>query len=187
MGWLSACMKSHTACDALGTSGSFVPRRVLKIDRIGQNISFKLVDGIECAGESAYMTLSYCWGSRPAAQTYRLLKSTVQAMRRQQPVAILPKTIRDAISITSLFQVRYLWVDRLCIFQDSAEDFQREASTMADVYKNAVLTIAALGAQDADEGCFFERNPRYVAPTPVQIQHDRDGSPTPYLFDRDIK
>jgi hypothetical protein len=185
--WFSTCKKSHGECNAPGVNGSFKPRRILKVDRTGENVLFQLVDGTECAAKSAYMTLSYCWGSQPAAQVYRLLQSTVQGMRSKQSVNILPETIRDAIKIAGYFQVQYLWVDRLCIFQDSAKDFQREASSMADVYQNAILNIAALGAQDADGGCFFERDSRFVAPTQVNIQHDRYDRPMPYRFISETK
>lgn len=184
--WFLTCTNSHNECNTPGKSGSLKPRRILKFDRTGEAASFQLVDGTECATESAYMTLSYCWGSQPASQAYRLLKSTEQDMRNKQSIALLPKTIRDAMEIASYFQCSYLWVDRLCIFQDSAEDFQREAASMADIYKNSTLNIAALGAQDADGGCFFERDQRYVAPTRVNIQHNRHNRyerPMPYRFE----
>lgn len=185
MRWFSTCTSSHNECNAPGNSGSFKPRRILKFNRTGANVLFQLVDGTECAAESAYMTLSYCWGSQPASQAYRLLKTTEQGMRSQQSISVLPKTIRDAMEIAGYFQCCYLWVDRLCIFQDSVEDFQKEASSMADIYKYSTLNIAALGAQDPDGGCFFERDPRYVAPTRVDIQHNRHTrheTPMSYRF-----
>lgn len=184
--WFLICTSSHKDCNAPGKTVSFKPRRVLKFDRTGEAVSFQLVDGTECAAESAYMTLSYCWGSQPASQAYRLLKTTEQDMRSKQPITHLPKTIRDTMEIAMYFKCNQLWVDRLCIFQDSAEDFQREASSMADIYKYSTLNIAALGAQDADGGCFFERDPRYVAPTRVDIQHNRHNRyerPMPYRFE----
>lgn len=185
--WFSICKDSHTECNAPDVNGSFMPTRIIEIDRTGHDAFFKLVDGAECAVESPYVTLSYCWGSQPASQAYRLLETTVKGIRSKNSVTTLPKTIRDAIEIAGYFKVQYLWVDRLCIFQDSAEDFQREASSMADVYKNAFLNIAALGAPDADGGCFFQRNPRYVVPTLVHIQHDGDSRPTPYVFEEDAR
>ena len=60
--------------------------------------------------------------------------------------------------------VRWLWIDSLCIVQDSGEDWNREALLMCQVYKHALLNIAADYAFDAREGCFHERNPLVIVP-----------------------
>ena len=53
--------------------------------------------------------------------------------------------------------VRWLWIDSLCIIQDSRDDWQREAPMMCDVYQNALLNISADHAVDARGGCFRDR------------------------------
>ena len=53
--------------------------------------------------------------------------------------------------------VRWLWIDSLCIIQDSRDDWQREAPMMCDVYQNAFLNISADHAVDARGGCFRDR------------------------------
>ncbi|KAL8909331.1 MAG: hypothetical protein Q9171_005089 [Xanthocarpia ochracea] len=53
--------------------------------------------------------------------------------------------------------VRWLWIDSLCIIQDSPDDWRREARTMCDVYQNAFLNISADHAVDARGGCFCDR------------------------------
>lgn len=70
------------------------------------------------------MTLSYCWG-QPAQDgqvVYRLLTSTESQLRTRQPISILPKTLRQALEAAWRLGSRYLWIDRLCIIQDSDED-----------------------------------------------------------------
>lgn len=79
-------------------------------------------------------------------------------MKTKRPVSILPNTFRHAVEIAGRLGVQHIWIDRLCIFQDSWEDFQKETSSMADVYKNALLNIAALSAEDDEGGCFFQRD-----------------------------
>ena len=54
--------------------------------------------------------------------------------------------------------VRYLWIDSLCILQDSDSDWESEATTMRDVYENAFFTIAATGAATFDDGLYFDRD-----------------------------
>jgi hypothetical protein len=67
------------------------------------------------------------------------------------PIQNLPTTLRDAITICRNLNFQYLWIDALCIIQDSllGEDWVIEFGKM---YGNAALTIAASGAQDTSEG-----------------------------------
>lgn len=69
----------------------------------------------------------------------------------------LPGTLRDAIKVTRKLGLRYLWIDALCIFQDSDEDKGREIERMRDVYRGSVLTLEAASAARADEGFLEER------------------------------
>ena len=54
----------------------------------------------------------------------------------------VPATFRDAIVTTRKLGYQYLWIDSLCIIQDSLEDWAYESSQMQHYYKNAILTIA---------------------------------------------
>jgi hypothetical protein len=66
----------------------------------------------------------------------------------------LPRTFQDAIYITNFLRVRHIWIDSLCIIQDSKEDWQREAAKMADIYHQSYLTIAASWAPCGNVGLF---------------------------------
>jgi Heterokaryon incompatibility protein (HET) len=98
-----------------------------------------------------YMTLSYRWASNP---TLQLTVLNFKQLRKGKPVDDLPKTFRDAITVAHRFSVRYLWVDSLCILQDSPEDFERESSTMRDVYTNSCCNISATASSDPSGGLF---------------------------------
>ncbi len=54
--------------------------------------------------------------------------------------------------LTRILEIRYLWIDALCIVQDDEDDWVREAALMANVYGSAVLNIAAHTACDAQHG-----------------------------------
>ncbi|KAH8693399.1 heterokaryon incompatibility, partial [Phaeosphaeriaceae sp. PMI808] len=54
------------------------------------------------------------------------------------------QTIRDAMLIYRRTGVRYLWVDALCILQDSPpEELSKQINNMDSVYTNAHFTIVA--------------------------------------------
>lgn len=94
----------------------------------------------------------------------------------------LPLTFRDALSVAQHFGVEYIWIDRLCIFQDSPDDWQRESASMQDVYRNALFSIAALGAVDDEAGCFFQRDPSKTAPTIVRFKLTANGDEAAFRF-----
>jgi hypothetical protein len=49
-------------------------------------------------------------------------------------------------------KLRYLWVDSLCIVQDSKDDWNAESARMASIYRNSILSIAASRARSSMEG-----------------------------------
>lgn len=66
----------------------------------------------------------------------------------------LPKTLQDSIRLTRAIGVRYLWIDSLCIIQDSNDDWEKEAARMGTLYAQARLVIAATLGADAEAGLF---------------------------------
>jgi hypothetical protein len=108
-----------------------------------------------------YITLSYRWGSKPYL---KLTRSNVHQLRHGQPISQLPLTFKDAIFVARHFSIRYLWIDSMCIIQDSAEDWKREAGTMRDVYANSAFSISAIASIDPDGGLFRSREARDIQP-----------------------
>jgi hypothetical protein len=96
-----------------------------------------------------YATLSYCWGGNIK---FRLTTSSLQQFKTGFARSSLPQTIKDAVQVTMQLGLRYLWVDSLCIIQDSPEDWAAEVESMSDVCRNCHVTIAALGALNSDQG-----------------------------------
>ncbi|KAI8265546.1 hypothetical protein K4K58_011224 [Colletotrichum sp. SAR11_239] len=69
------------------------------------------------------------------------------------------------LAYLSILGVRYMWIDALCIIQDSPSDWEKEAARMADVYENAFLTIATDAARDPTWGIL---TPRHLEKISVQ-------------------
>jgi hypothetical protein len=101
-----------------------------------------------------FVALSYVWESTHDDQ-FRCLKSDIS--RIEQPRSLeeimLPATIRDAIMVCKQLGQQFLWVDRLCIVQDEAQDaLSRQLNQMAAIYHQAALTLVAATGDDATKG-----------------------------------
>jgi hypothetical protein len=88
----------------------------------------------------------------------RLVNANYTQLKEGVALQQLPRTFVDAIYIARNLDVRYLWIDSLCIIQDSEEDWLDESAKMRYVYSGAEFNIAATGAADSSEGLFLERN-----------------------------
>lgn len=69
-------------------------------------------------------------------------------------LSLLSQTFRDAITITRQLNIRYLWIDSLCIIQDDLRDWEFESANMSSIYRSSILTIAAAATVDSVGGCF---------------------------------
>jgi hypothetical protein len=96
--------------------------------------------------------LSHCWGS---LQFLKLLKGNVEKFSQAIAVEQLPRTFRDALEITRKLDLKYIWIDSLCIIQDDERDWQIESGRMSAVYGGSYINIAASSARHANEGLFL--------------------------------
>ncbi|KAK4542464.1 hypothetical protein LTR36_006716 [Oleoguttula mirabilis] len=105
----------------------------------------RVVAGTHCLRHvtPGYIALSYCNGETPKPAPWQLTSFTKATFEDELPLEILPQTLHDAILWTRRLGLRFIWIDNLCIIQDSPEDWQREASRMASIYGSALLTLVA--------------------------------------------
>jgi hypothetical protein len=71
--------------------------------------------------------------------------------------------------------VRYLWIDKLCIIQQDADDWAREGSKMAQVFEGSLLTIGAAISKGDKDSLFFQDKKRTASLRKHVVQMD-DGS-----------
>jgi hypothetical protein len=75
-------------------------------------------------------------------------KTTMETLKAHHAgivFASLPRTLREAIYVTRLLKIQFIWIDSLCTIQGDGEDWKKESVTMSQVYSHAVVTIAAKG------------------------------------------
>ena len=154
--WIFICEATHKNCNGLRRiqTTKKLPTRLIDLgdDRNYLKPRLCITEGLPV--DTAYMTLSHCWGGQTPLQS---LKDNIESLTEEIEIARVPKSFRDALKVAAKLKVRYLWIDSLCIIQDSTEDWQREASLMSDVYTNSWCNIAATKALDGRDGCFAER------------------------------
>lgn len=165
-GWLRACNDDHAICQERPPQDYF-PTRVLDVGLAKDSNTIRLFIPATTAKSSSpfepYITLSHQWGA--SEKTSPILKrDNLAHLCKSIDIATLPKVFRYAIALTRLFDIRYLWIDRLCIIQDSDEDWSHEAQLMKQVYASSYCPIAASDADHPSKGCFFDRCPEVVAP-----------------------
>jgi hypothetical protein len=157
--WLHDCLKNHPECK-LSTTTFWLPTRLIDLGPSDSQTKPRLIvtegEGDLKAGPSMevpkYATLSHCWGN---SQPLKLLMSNLEEFKSALPPKRIPKTFSDAFRVAKSLGLRYIWVDSLCIVQDSHVDWLRESVTMGMVYSRSICSIAASGARDSNEGLFL--------------------------------
>jgi hypothetical protein len=119
---------------------------------------------------SGFAALSYVWGTN---QTFVLLSTTANELMSGFDLEKLPQTIQDAVTVARKLEFRYLWVDALCIMQDSDTDKAIELPKMRQIYQKASITIVAAVSKTATEGFLH---------IPIETSYFIDPISIPYLL-----
>jgi hypothetical protein len=166
--WLHQCFSSHKLCNE-APDQPWIPTRLVDVGDPNNSVPPRLVVFPHTQKNIEYLTLSHCWGD---AQILKLESHNFAALCNSIPISELPKTFQDAMHAVRKLGYRYIWIDSLCIIQNSEEDWDREALLMNKVYKYSRLDIAATGAEDSHGGCFFDKDQDMIALPQVELAFD---------------
>lgn len=111
----------------------------------------------------------------------RLTKAKLPELEHGLPISSLSKTFQDAIVAVRGLGSHYLWIDALCIVQDSVEDWINEAARMSDIYAGSYCNIAATDAANG-KGCFMNRAVSMVQPCLLNGKNFTSDSGEPYAI-----
>jgi hypothetical protein len=145
--WYQNCTAEHLNC----------PRQLIaplptRLIEVGSDASEPSIYISPARAQGVYAALSYCWGV--SKQPVMLTRARLESKNHILPLMDLPATLRDAILICRRLGFQYVWIDALCIVQDStdSEDWLRESANMANIYGRAALTITASAAKQTSDG-----------------------------------
>ncbi|KAF4630202.1 hypothetical protein G7Y89_g7936 [Cudoniella acicularis] len=182
-GWLTECIATHYKCSQ--NMSRWLPTRLLEIEK-PYNRTVRLVHTKKdkIALHTPYCTLSHCWGT---LQFLRLTADNQAQLEAGIAVKILPQTFHDAIAMTNFLGLRYIWIDSLCILQNSVDDWRRESSVMGRVYQNSQCNIAATSSANGNGGLNLERSPSLTMPCFVESSWDDDRNDIWHLCPRRLE
>jgi hypothetical protein len=160
--WIRTCLDTHQECNqvdipstnaAVSKSHTYrpaqLPTRLIDVEpgtEATTSVRLFESDPLQCGD---YLALSYRWGG----PQHTVLESlTIGNFLEGISLTTLPLGLQHAIQLTRKLGYRFLWVDALCILQDSGDDKFRELSHMQDYYRNAIMVIQPSGMETVSDG-----------------------------------
>ncbi|KAI3329590.1 hypothetical protein F4824DRAFT_383811 [Ustulina deusta] len=163
--WLQDCDDDHKGCKY--PKPATLPTRLIDV---GTTLSPRLrllETGEEALDGQRYIALSHPWGDQEKHPAFSTLRKDPSGQGRELaefkkaiPSDQLPATFRDAVTTTRALNIRYLWIDSLCIIQGDDGDFNEEAKRMEDVFSCAYCVLAASRATGQHDGFLHPTRPR---------------------------
>ncbi|KAI1428433.1 heterokaryon incompatibility protein-domain-containing protein [Xylaria sp. FL1777] len=144
--WIRECQQTHALCNSRGSTP--LPNRVVDVG----DSDYPRIKLYETQNEPAkYICLSHCWGT---AQLIRTTTATIHQYKEGISWVELSTTFQHAIIFARKLGIQYVWIDSLCIIQDSEDDWRAESSRMATIYENSHITLAATKSGSGAGGFF---------------------------------
>lgn len=117
--------------------------------RLYDTKAMTVVDGLRA---SHYLALSYCWDEWKNEASLR----------------------QTLASVSQRLGIRYFWVDRWCIDQDSEDDKAREIPRMRDYYRGASACLVLVGPHGKQFGC-VPQQAGVIMSASQQLRLNKDG------------
>jgi hypothetical protein len=136
--WMDTCYSSHRLCLDACKADSWVPTRLLDIGLPGPSGRPSRLICPPKISSLKYVAVSWVEGD---THEMKLTTKNYSHVLESVKYELMPKPLQRAMVLTRYLGFQYIWVDSLCIIQDSQEDWSNEASKMINVFRNAQLTV----------------------------------------------
>ena len=159
--WVDHCAETHGQCKRSEITDLPLPTRVIDIGVAEGSTLCLFVTG-RIPGKWAALSHRWgrtTWGNRidPEEKVSGSDNGNLSELQRGISGDFLSPTFSDAITVTRAIRLQYLWIDGLCILQDSVEDWSVKSGHITSVYKDTHITIAAGSSADGSNGILTER------------------------------
>ncbi|OTA90977.1 hypothetical protein M434DRAFT_358037 [Hypoxylon sp. CO27-5] len=154
--WMTACCQQHQwGCAKYRDHQWLRPSRLIDVGPIEQDFVTLTLNEDTAELNEPYITMSHRWLTpKPPV----LKRDNIRILKNEGiSLSALPQSFQDAVNITRNSGVKYLWIDSLCILQDSEEDFHREAEGMGHIYAGGVFNIVASNSYSWETSLFPSR------------------------------
>ncbi|CAI6067911.1 unnamed protein product [Clonostachys chloroleuca] len=128
--------------------------------------------------EHEYATLSHYWGQNPIIT---LRQENVGGFQDPITMTALLLVSQQAIYVARRLGFAFLWIDSLCVIQDSEEDWRHESALMGKVYSNSTLNIMA--TDRLIQGLFRARSPLDLQYCVVRAERTGIAPQSFYIYD----
>ncbi|PMD52702.1 HET-domain-containing protein, partial [Hyaloscypha bicolor E] len=129
--------------------------------------------------QGPYLTLSHRWGGE---HVLKLISGNLESFHNGVAINSLPRTFAEAVEITRRLNIRHLWIDSLCIIQDSIGDWRKESLLMEKVYSHTHLNISATASENCHSGLFRSRPPIPDWPWFVDLTVEEHGKKRCFIY-----
>jgi len=174
--WIETCSKTHSACESQ-RSKTFRPTRLIYISPI-RTAAVRLVTTEKLSNSIKYVTLSHRWTD---LDNIKLTTFNISDMKQRIRIRDLPPKYQDAIKIArklACYGVEYIWIDSLCIIQDSKEDWMSESALMGEVYYHSFCNLGAT-ATFGSRGFLTKAHPHALRDPLIQVDSHYITIPEP--------
>ncbi|KAI1739891.1 hypothetical protein F4680DRAFT_448505 [Xylaria scruposa] len=156
--WLQDCDEKHEGCRT--PNPATLPTRLIDVGTINLPQLYLCETSDMIPNGQRYIALSHPWGDRKIHPPFSTLRKDLAKFKKNIPYDQLPATFRDAVLATRALDIRFLWIDSLCIIQGEDGDFQYESKRMEDVFSCAYCVLAASRATGQHDGFLQPIKPR---------------------------
>ena len=139
--WIEGCIANHSSCNSLTQRAK--PARLLRVERTTDTAdpTVNLIS-TDHEDEYKYVALSHYWACSKPIKTTSL---NVHERFGGIPWGDLSEVFQDTIRVSLRLDIKYIWIDSLCIIQGDETDWLAESPKMSAIYQNAYVVFAAHG------------------------------------------
>jgi hypothetical protein len=100
----------------------------------------------------SFEALSYVWGSRGPSNDVSILTRASDGVKETSSLSVTPNCLSALRALRFRLGARRLWIDAICINQDSLEEKNQQVPLMATIYGSAENVLVWLNPGDEGKG-----------------------------------